>query len=336
MGAATQVTTLSDLRTELLNAAREQTGVSALNTIADRYINIALADMHQRHVYPWAIREAVLITQPRYTTGTVTITEGSTTLTGASTAWTTLNSYGVANARAGGKVKIGSVTDVYEVSTVGSATSITLSSRFTGSDVSAGSYTYFEDDYALAADFFRPVDWRVFSTDRQVYILQQREFYARFPRNYVTGKPSFATLVDKPFSANTTRVQRVRFAPAPDDAYSVPYRYITSYLAVSSSGTAQTELTSDTDEPIIPLRYRHLLLYNAIYHWLLYRKDDSRALAAKAEYEQLKAAIDSDSGLTESRARIAFRRPNFNRRGRYVTGGYATGTWFDELKDLGR
>src|SRR3990167_1564596 len=334
MGAGTQVTTLSDYRTELLNATRELTGGSALNTIADRYINIALADMHRNHVYPWAIREAVLITQPDYTTGTVTITQGSTTLTGASTAWTTANAFGVANARAGGKVKIGSVTDVYEVSTVGGATSITLASRFTGSDVSAGSYTYFEDDYALASDFFRPVDWRVFSTDRDINILQQREFYARFTRNSTTGKPKFATLVDKPFSGNTTRVQRVRFAPSPDDAYSVPYRYVTSNLAVSSTGTPQTQLPADADEPIIPLRYRHILLYHALYHWLLYRKDDTRAASAKAEYDQLKSNIDADSGLTESRARIAFRRPNFGNRRRYRTGGHATGPWFDELKDI--
>ena len=334
MAAGTQVTTLSDFRTELLNATREQTGLSALNTIADRYINISLADMHHNHVYPWAVREAVLITQPSYSTGTVTITKGATALTGASTAWTTNNSFGVANARTTGKIVIGSNTDVYEITTVGGATSITLASRFTGADVSAGSYTYFEDDYALASDFFRPVDWRSFSTDRRIGIVQQREFYARFARNSTTGKPTCATLVDKPFSGSTARVQRVRFAPAPDDAYSIPYRYITTSLASSSTGTAQTELTADTDEPIIPLRYRHLLLTNALYHWFLYRKNDTRAAEVRAEYDRLKAKLDADTGLTESRARIEFRTPNFNNRRRYRTGGYATGTWFDELKDI--
>jgi hypothetical protein len=45
MGASTQPTDLSDLRTALINAVREATGVTATNTIADRYLNTALHDM---------------------------------------------------------------------------------------------------------------------------------------------------------------------------------------------------------------------------------------------------------------------------------------------------
>src|SRR3990167_396600 len=108
MGAATQPTDLSDLRTAFLNALREATGVTATNTIADRYLNMALHDIFVDWDLPWAIRRATLITQDKYTTGTISISKGSTSLTGASTLWNTANSFAVNNARAGGKLILGS------------------------------------------------------------------------------------------------------------------------------------------------------------------------------------------------------------------------------------
>ena len=151
MAAGTQPTDLSDFRTALINAVREATGVSATNTLADRYLNSALHDLHLNWDLPWSIRRATLVTQDDYSTGTVTVSQGSTAVTGASTVWNTNNAFGVANARNGGKIVLGSVSDgIYLVSGTPTATSITLGTRFTGSDLSASSYVYFEDEYALA------------------------------------------------------------------------------------------------------------------------------------------------------------------------------------------
>src|SRR3990167_3393278 len=108
MGAATQLTDLSDLRTDLLNRIMEATGVTATNTIADRFINIALHDMHidPGSNFPWAERRAYLTTHAPYTTGTVSITAAArTTVNGSSTLWNTaVTGFGFNNARAGGKM----------------------------------------------------------------------------------------------------------------------------------------------------------------------------------------------------------------------------------------
>src|SRR3990167_10782650 len=116
MSATTQPTDFSDLFTDLQNRVRVNTGVTATENQAKRYINTALQDMHIGfgEKFPWAERDDVLRTQAQYTTGTVTITKGSTALTGASTLWNTANSFSVNNVRVGGKITINGSTEVYE------------------------------------------------------------------------------------------------------------------------------------------------------------------------------------------------------------------------------
>lgn len=286
--------TLSELRTDFLNRVREATGVTATNTIVDRYLNLGLVDMHLHKQWWWAERRDVIVTRDDYSTGTVTVSEGATAVTGASTVWTTANAFGVNNARADDKITLGAVSDVYRISAVGSATSLTLASRFTGSDLSAGSYTVFQDEYSLASDFWQPLDYRIFSEERGIRLLSPRDFYRLYPRNSIRGAPKFATLIELGPSGSTTLRRRVVFAPAPDNEYTIPYRYITTSLGITSAGAQQAQLTNDTDEPIVPLRYRQGVVYHALYHWYRDRKDDVRSQEAKAEYEglMLRAAQD--------------------------------------------
>src|SRR3990167_1087343 len=98
MSTTSQYTDFSDLYTALQNAVRVTTGVTATENQAKRALNVALHDMHVGFDYrfPWAERQGRLIVRPTYTTGTVTIDKGSTTLTGTSTVWTTTDDFGLA------------------------------------------------------------------------------------------------------------------------------------------------------------------------------------------------------------------------------------------------
>ena len=149
MSTTSQVTTFSDLYVDLQNRVRVTTGVSATETQAKRYINTALVDVHvgTDYVFPWTERRAFLTTKAPYTTGTVSIAAGSTSLTGSSTLWNTANTYAQNNLRAGGKLTIAGATDVYRVSTVSSDTAATLATRYVASsDASAAEYIAFEDE----------------------------------------------------------------------------------------------------------------------------------------------------------------------------------------------
>lgn len=303
MSTTSQPTTLTDLVTELLNAVRESTTTTATTVIAKRYINRALYDMHIDSEYPWAVRRASLVTHPTYTTGTVTITQGSTTLAGASTLWNTANAWSVNNTRAGGKMNLGG-NDVYTVQTVTNDTTITLEERFMAADVSAGSYTYYEDEYALASDFWQPVDKRQFSDDVSIDLIGPREFYRRYPRNFTLGNPRVATIIELGPSGSVSPRPRVLFHPVASSAMLIPYRYLTSSLAVSSVGAAQANLVEDTDEPIVPLRYRHAIILHALYFWYRDRKDDVRSQEARAEYQDIVRRIRQDTTPVDDRPRL--------------------------------
>lgn len=329
MSVATQVTDLTDLRTDLIVRLRDATGVTATNNIADRYLNIALHDMHINpgNNFPWAIRRAMILTHATYTTGTVSVTAATrTTVTGTSTLWATaVTGMGFNNARVGGKMNLSSGSEVYEVSAVGSDTSITLLDRYTGGALTDVGYTYFEDEYALATDFFRPLDWRNFSDERKIHLLGPQEFRRRYPRNARFGRPAVATLIQLPFATNTTPRYRVVFHPAPDVVYEIPYYYVTTNLAVSSAGVEQAQLTAATDEPIIPLRYRHALVFHALYHWYRDRKDDARSQEAKAEYVEILQRISGDQFSGQDRPRLVPVSPFGQGRRRRFSGRFWLG-----------
>lgn len=318
MSATSQLTTFSDLYTDLQNRVRVATGVTATENQAKRYINTAIQDIALGTDYklPWLERRAVLITHAAYTTGTVDVSVGGTTVTGTSTLWNTANSYGQNNARTTGKMTIAGGHDIYNVTAVGSDTSITIGHRYVPTSAADdATYIYFEDEYALASDFLRMIDTQIFIGGHAIPIISRHEFRERFPRPNVGGRPKVATVLDIGFSSSTTPVRRMQFYPYPDAVFSIPYTYVTSNLAVSSAGAEASTLSSDTDEPNMPLRYRHLILLHALYNWYRDKRDDQRSQEVKAEYtdQMLRLLGDQEVG-THLKAQI---RPSI---GSYVQG----------------
>lgn len=315
-------TDFSDLYTDLMNRVRVETGLTATSNQAKRYINVALQDMHLGFDYrfPWAEREAILITQPKYTTGTLSVSKGGTTLTGASTLWNTANDFSVNNMRVGGKIQINGGDEVYEISAVASDTSATISSMLVQDSVSGGSYVYFEDEYALATDFLRPLDIRRFSNASDIELVGRTDFRRSYPKNHITGKPYVATIVDKAPSGNTTPIRKIRFYHPPDKAYSLPYDYITSLLVVSSTGVGQTSFSADADEPIVPLRYRHAIVFHALYNWYRDKKNDPRAQEVKGEYIDIMRRTADDTEIGASRPILRPRIDHYKRKARRPYG----------------
>jgi hypothetical protein len=336
----TQPKDFSDLYFALLNKVREQTTASAAVSQAKSMINTALQDMHigfgER--FPWAERQSRLTTMAPYSTGTVSITQGSTTLTGVSTLWTTTNAFGVNNARTTGKIVINGTSPIYEISSVGGAGTITLTSAYVGTTVAAGTYSYFEDEYDLHADFLRPMDMQFFDSKTEIKITDRNTFRRKYPANSVTGRPVVACLLDRAFVSNTTPVRRVAFYRPPDANYSIPYSFVTNKLAVSSAGVAQQSLSADTDEPIVPFGYRHLIVLHALYNWYRDKKDDSRSQEAKAEFTDLLLRISGDTEIGERRPSIEPKMAQYrnNARSPYRVGGsrgtHTLGSRFDRME----
>lgn len=301
MSSTSQVTTFSDLYTDLLNRVRVSSGVSATDTIAKRYINIALHDIHLGFDYklPWCEAQFILRTKTPYTTGTISTSVGGSVFTGSGTAWSTNDSYGVANAVAHGKIIVSGETNIYKISTVDSDSQVTLYTKYVGSAALSGSaYTYFEDEYTLTSSFLRPVDFQMFSPQMNIALISRDEFRRRYPVINVSGRPRVACIVDtRTTGTNLVPLRKVIFYPYPDRAYLIPYNYISSTLAISAAGNALTSLSSDTDIPLMPLRYRHIIVQHALANWYRDRKDDARAEAAKADYNDSMMRIANDQDI---------------------------------------
>ena len=297
MSSVHNLNDFEDLYTDLQNRVRVTTGVTATQDQAKRYINIAIQDFNLGFQYklPWLERQGQLRTHAPYTTGTVSLNVGGTTVTGSGTLWGTTNSYGENNARPSGRMLFQGTTDVYPIYAVGSDTSLSIQNRYVGSaNLSGATYTYFEDTYDLASDFLRPLDFQFFSQAYNVELIPRDEFRRRFPRPNVSGRPKYACILDLTPNGNTTPIRRVQFYPYPDNTYVIPYSYITSAVGVSAAGATLEGLTNTTDEPLVPLRYRHAIVYHALYHWYRDKRDDVRSQEAKAEYTDIMLRIVDD------------------------------------------
>ena len=340
MAVSDTPTTFLELRTHFLEVLRDLArGIAVPNTVANRYLNLGLQAMHQEDWW-WAERAAVLLTHDDYTTGTLSIALATrTTVTGVSTLWATaVEGMGFNNARAGGKLTVGT-TDVYTVSSVESDTSLTLTDRFVGTTALSGqSYTYFEDEYALASDYWRPIDLRYFDADRTIQIIGPQEFYARFARNTQLVPPRFAALIERGPSASVALRPRVVFAPPPDRQMIIPYRYHTTGLAVTSAGVASANLSADTDQPIVPLRWRIAVVYKALELWSGDQRDAPRTAFSASKYGELmglarQAAIGHQHDTPRLQPKLEHYRAHamapYSRR----TRRYTTGSRFDRLLD---
>lgn len=316
MATTSQLTNFSELYTDLGNRLR--VSVSHAETVVQlkRYINIALHDMHLgfEYKFPWCERQSYLRTKAPYTDGTVTATKGSVTLTGSSTLWNTNNSFAEKPLQTQGKIIIAGSQDVYKINAVSSDTSATIYTHFIGDTVSGSDYTYFEDEYGLISLFLRPVDYRMFSPLMGIALITRQEFRRRYPVVNVAGKPRVACIIDSDTTGSSyANTRRVVFYPYPDQVYNIPYTYITSTIAVTSAGAPLTSMSSDSDEPVMPLRYRHAIVFHALYHWYRDKKDDTRSEAAKADYTDIMQRIIGDHDIaTHTQARLAPRMGMYN------------------------
>lgn len=97
----------------------------------------------------------------QYKTGTISVTNGSATVTGSGTAWST-------NAQAGNTFKIKGESVIYTVASVNSDTSITLSANYAGSTGSGKEYIIgrdFTTNHGLTEINPGDVDWPTHLTE---------------------------------------------------------------------------------------------------------------------------------------------------------------------------
>lgn len=185
-----------------------------------------------------AIRTSSYITTvAEHTTGTVAVTNGSTTITGTDTAWT--------SAMTGRKFKIADDDEIYTFTYV-SATSGTLDKNYLGTTDTGASYTIFQDSYSLASDFQRMLPY---GNKRGLYYFDDGDRYYLEPRREDEFFDQKSDDPDDPlYYWIDHKNNKVLFDPPPDTARYIHYEYIPtlSQLTEYTTGTVSINNNSTT------------------------------------------------------------------------------------------
>lgn len=180
-----------------------------------------------------------------YSTGTVAVNAGSTSITGTGTVWTSTmtNDYGW-------KIKFASLNNVYQFNYV-SGTTATINPALEGSvNLTGQTYTLFRDEYALPTDFDR------FLKNGSIYVQQGGRTYNiigeltrdQFREMFIPtpSDPIFRAILTR---MNSSGNRMVRLNPPPNSPYVYPFEYIPKIAPMSEYVIGTASVTNGS--PII-------------------------------------------------------------------------------------
>lgn len=275
----------SDILDDVLFRSGEKTdGSSDFNAAALRYVNRAYQavwmggtefDSTINDTWWWLRTEGTIVMDVPITTGTVSVTNGSTTATLSSSP---------AASMAGWFFKVTDAPNVFRVSahTAGTDT-LTLEANYTDSTNATATYKLFRVEYDLPSAAIKIIDPMTAYKDNYYEITGDslRNIERQWPLNLVeSGVPSRFAMVD----SNTIRFNRSGTADA-TNGVKIDYNYLTRPDDLTDSGS---------EEPLIPIEYRRVLSDIALF-WLYFDKNDDRAEGVGAAAKSLLRAMSREN-----------------------------------------
>jgi len=132
-------------RLDIATSVESISNVQQQRSLVNRAIQIALERVYQFTDWPYYLQWGSIRTTATYTTGAAKVTNGSKTVTGVDTVWT--------SAMIGRKFRHSDEAAYYRITAVGGDTSLTIDNEYQGTtDVVGSSYTIYKDEYRLASD----------------------------------------------------------------------------------------------------------------------------------------------------------------------------------------
>ena len=150
---------------------------------------------------PYLMTEGFITTVAPYETGTVDVTNGSATVTGNSTVWT--------SAMVGRKIRIASENAYYRIKAVGSGTSLTLEVLYQGTTKTLAlgtnpAYSIYKDEYRLPADCDAYKIMRQIENAQALTSIEATAFDIYEPSPQAEGSPDYEILIGTKLDTYTT------------------------------------------------------------------------------------------------------------------------------------
>lgn len=235
---------------------------------SEAYLNMDI-DAAAKRVWgarPWIERvsECEVFTVAPYTTGTVAITQGSTSVTGSGTTW--------ASTYSGRKLALALGSPWYRFTRTGNTSGTIPTGGYAEATVTASAYTLFQDEYDLSSTFEAITDAQVLSSLRDGGLAETTEadMDARW---YVHGEQSTPRMF-APCQPTTAGVRRIRLWPIPDAIYRVRVKGLLAYR----------DMTQDGDLCMLGAKKERVLILAACLE--VQRRGDSRPVTSDGEVEK--------------------------------------------------
>ena len=169
-------------------------------------------------------------TKDDYATGTISVSNLGTTVTGVTTVWQAGTLVNPLQAHLIG----GSESGGYFITAVGSDTSLTISPAWASTALSGSTYQIVNDIYELATGCWWLRAIREIKSPQPLRILDVETWVKETGGIYRVGRPEYAIVLGTDTAAaSTTMEQQIQLWPAPDDTYSyaVEYRTLPTFPA---------------------------------------------------------------------------------------------------------
>lgn len=113
--------------------------------LVKKSVNIALSRIAEYFEWPfYMVNTGVISTIAPYTTGTISAVNGSPSMIGVGTTWT--------SAMVGRKIRVGNGEPYFRIKSIDSTTALTLTAPYQSDTVTGTTYTIYKDEYRLASD----------------------------------------------------------------------------------------------------------------------------------------------------------------------------------------
>ena len=282
-------------------ASDDTNNIDAIKTfIQQRYLNICTETR-----WRWLRNDRDLKIEAPYTTGTVSVTNDSRTITGSGTSWT--------EAMVGAKIVIND-GEIFEILSVSSATSLSISERYQGTTASSLAYSIYRDEYPLWPDFDQIENiWHDYSNmagNGKVYPVSPDEMVVlKTSKPSSNGKAIYYTIdgvdtynsvpigqfiIGHDFIGGSTTKKLEIYPERPDSSYNIHVKY--TYLV--------EPLDDGISEPLIPLNDRWVLVYGALSDYYDMAGDKTSAQYWNNEYEKGMRRMLRDLDDTDDKAKI--------------------------------
>ena len=268
-------TTFSTIWTAVANRARIPTADTTTLARIKQIVNDVYRDICLHEDWYWLVKRHVLVTATAYTTGTITVTTGSTAFT-FSDAPTDLGTFVGRKLHVSGTTPDGIATYRITAHTADSATGL-LDVEYANTGTSTATFHVWQDEYDLPTDFLSLVDAQRYGYELPARAVGPRDMLTMKGRSTMEGKPQAYTVLDFETSGDPTTERQLWIHPNPDRPYRVEVYY----------RRQATEMGSAEDIPAMPEEFRHVIMDGALADvYATINADETRAAMFRARYEQ--------------------------------------------------